>query len=203
MSRAPLLAIFLSRVLFAASPGPEALPFFFVPNRGQASADVRYMTRGSGLTVQLRASEIELRVAGRTVSLRFEGANPESSIESGSPLQGRANFFYGGPSEWRTDIPLFNSVLYRDLYPGIDLRYAGAGRNLKSEFLLAPGADAARIRMRYAGAEAPRLDPDGSLVVPVGGMEMRENAPLIYQEGAGGREIVEGQFALFDNGIVG
>src|SRR5947209_7748080 len=108
MSRVVLLAILLSRaVVAAAGSGPEALPVFFVPNRGQAPAPVRFMTKGSGVTAHLLQSEIELRMAGIAVTLRFEGANPASRLESGPILPGVANFFYGSPSEWRTDLPLY------------------------------------------------------------------------------------------------
>src|SRR4051794_20590677 len=147
------LAIALCCGVSAATPGPESVPLFFVPNRGQAPSGVQFMVKGSGVTAHLKAQEIELRVAGHTVALRFEGPNPGRRIEGGQRLPGYANFFTGSSEEWRTDVPLYGAVVYRELYPGIDLRYASAGRNLKSEFVVAPGVDPTRIRMRYAGAD--------------------------------------------------
>jgi hypothetical protein len=36
-----------------------------------------------------------------------------------------ANYFIGNdPSKWQANVPTYGSVLYRDLYPGIDLRYS-------------------------------------------------------------------------------
>ena len=61
-----------------------------------------------------------------------------------------------------------NTLIYRGIYPGIDMTYGGDGRSLKSEFRISPSADPSRIRLRYEGGAAPWIDTDGSLVVGVG-----------------------------------
>src|ERR1035437_766086 len=73
--------------------------------------------------------------------------------------------------------------------------YGGEGRDLKSEFVVAPGADPSRIRVRYAGAGGVRIEEDGALAIPVDGLELREQARSIYQEHSGERVAVEGRFA--------
>jgi hypothetical protein len=93
-------------------------------------------------------------------------------------------------------------VAYRALYPGIDMVSGGEGRDLKSEFVVAPGADPSRIRVRYAGAGGVRIEEDGALAIPVDGRELREQAPSIDQEQSGERVAVEGRFALDVDGAV-
>ena len=203
MSRLLLLVLILNRVLLAATPRADAVPLFFIPNQGQAASPVRFMVKGSDLTAHLLPGEIKLRVAGLTVSMRFEGANPGHRIEGNQTLPGHANFLTGSEVNWRVNLPLYGSVVYRDLYPGIDMVFGGDGRNLKSEFLVAAGADTSHIRLRYVGAENPWIDADGSLVVPVDGAELRERAPLVYQERAGARQVVAGRFRIHADGTVG
>ncbi len=203
MRRTLLLAFFLNRALLAVTPGPDAVPLFFIPNQGQAASPVRFMVKGSGLTAHLLPGEIELRIAGLHVSMRFEGANPGHRVEGNQALPGRVNFLTGSEADWRVDLPVYGSVVYRELYPGIDMEYGAAGRYLKSEFLVAAGADASRIRVRYVGAGDPWIDGDGSLVVPVEGTELRERAPLVYQERAGVRQLVAGRFLIHSDGTVG
>jgi hypothetical protein len=93
-------------------------------------------------------------------------------------------------------------VAYRALYPGIDMVYGGEGRDLKSEFVVAPGADPSRIRVRYAGAGGVRIEEDGALAIPVDGRELHEQAPSICQERRGERVAVEGRFAVDGDGTV-
>ncbi len=60
--------------------------------------------------------------------------------------------------------------------------YGGNGRELKSEFVVAAGADPSQIRLRYSGARPVRIDAQGGLVIPAGDRELREEAPTVYQE---------------------
>jgi hypothetical protein len=203
VNRTLLLAFILNRALFAVTPEPDAVPLFFVPNRGQAAPKVRFMVKGSGLTAHFLPGEIELRVGGVKVTMRFEGANPKHRVEGDGRLPGHANFLAGSETNWRVNLPLYGSVVYRELYPGIDMEYGGAGRNLKSEFLVAAGAAPSQIRVRYLGAGSPSVDADGSLVVPVAGIALRERAPLVYQERSGVKEFIAGKFLVRGDGTVG
>ena len=203
MNRTLLLAFILNRALFAVTPDPDAVPLFFVPNRGQAAPKVRFMVKGSGLTAHFLPGEIELRAGGVKVTMRFEGANPNHRVEGDGRLPGHANFLTGSETNWRVNLPLYGSVVYRELYPGIDMEYGGAGRNLKSEFLVAAGAAPSQIRVRYLGAGSPSVDADGSLVVPVAGIALRERAPLVYQERSGVKEFIAGKFLVRGDGTVG
>jgi hypothetical protein len=184
----------------AAQPAGQPVPVFFLPNHGQAPSAVRFMAKGSGITAYFAPAEVLYRAGGHVARLRFQGAS-DVAPEAAGALAGRANFLIGEPSEWQLDIPLHGGVVYRGLYPGIDLSFGASGRNLKSEFLVAPGADPALIRMHYPDSEV-HLAEDGDLAVVVNGQELREQAPTVYQEIAGKRSEVPGRFVLSANGVV-
>ena len=203
MMRNLLLALIANGAVLAANPPKDAVPLFFIANRGQAPPAVRFMATGSGLTAYFSPGEALFRVAGRSVHMQFEQANPSPRIEGMERLPGHANFLIGAKRDWRPDVPLYGAVAYRELYPGIDMLYRGEGRDLKSEFVVAPGADPSRIRVRYAGAGSVRVGEDGALAIPVDGRELREQAPSIYQERSGRRVAVEGRFAVDADGAVG
>jgi hypothetical protein len=181
----------------------SSVPVFFIANQGQAPRAVRFMAKSSGLTVYFLRREILLRTRGAWVHMRFEGTSPSVRVEGAKLLSGRANFLMGDASQWHRDIPTFEAVRYRNLYPGIDMIYAGAGVGLKSEFVVAPGADPTRIRIRYKGAGAPAVEPDGALSVALGDQRLRDAAPYIYQERDGAKTTVEGRYCLRTDGTVG
>ena len=56
------------------------------------------------------------------------------------------SYFKGPEKDWKTGLPTYSKIVYRDLWPGIDLVYNGTVNKLKYEFVVAPGAD-------------PRADP--------------------------------------------
>jgi hypothetical protein len=63
------------------------------------------------------------------------------------------------------DIPSYSSVVYRGLYPGIDMVWRVSGGHLKSEFVAAAGADPRIIRIAYSGAQGLEVAPDGRLLI--------------------------------------
>jgi hypothetical protein len=196
----PVFILLWAGCATAAGPG---VPVFFIANHGQAPRAVRFMAKGSGLTAYFLRREILLRAQGAWVHMRFEGASSSVRVEGASQLPGRANFLMGDEARWHRDVPTFGAVRYRNLYPGIDMVYGGAGFRLKSEFVVAPGAEPARIRIRYGGAGAPALQPDGALSIAVGVERLGEAPPCIYQERNGVNTPVEGRYALRADGAVG
>lgn len=172
-------------------------------NHGQAPATVRYMAQGPELTAYFSSDAVLFRLGGRTVTMRLEGASRTARVEGIDRLPGRVNFLTGAESSWRTGESIYGGVIYRGLYPGIDMVYNGTSRNLKSEFHVAPGADPARIRVRYEGAGALRISQDGALILPLGDREFREDAPVIYQVRGGMSQQVSGRYHLASDGAVG
>src|SRR5262245_25360000 len=148
-------------------------PLAFVENRGQWSPQARFGASALGAALRLEAGALALRVRGtegdgtmREVALRlaFEGARPGVVLEEGALLPGTHTFFLGSdPRRWRRGLAGHDSVLYRGLYEGIDLRVRGTPRALEYDLLLGPGADPSRIVIRYEGVEGLSLEPDGSL----------------------------------------
>lgn len=133
------------------------------------------------------------------ISLDFPGAG-RPSIERVAGLTFRANFLTG-ENRLQTTIP--TALAYRGIYPGIDAIWRGAGRTLKSEFVVAPHANAMALRMRYSGARKVSLSPAGALQVVTAAGTLEESAPVLYQVGMSGRKLpVSGSFRLSANGTV-
>ncbi|HEV8144853.1 MAG TPA: SBBP repeat-containing protein [Bryobacteraceae bacterium] len=182
----------------------RSLPVFFYPNIGQTDASIRYLVDTPELRAGFMANAATFRVHGAEVRVRFAGANPMVAIEAGEPLAARVNLFLGGdPRHWKPDLPTYHKILYRGLYPGIDMTYAASAQRLKSEFLVAPGADPEVIRLEYSGAERLSIDANGDLVVRGSKVELREEAPELYQRIGGKKRRVEGRYLLIDAHTIG
>jgi hypothetical protein len=186
-----------SRLLAASDSTYGQIPLTFTANRGQVHDSVRFTAKGCGLTAYFTPAEVVINLLSTTVRMRYLGANVSPAVEGLDLQDGHANYFLGAdPSLWRTNVPLYGRIVYKDLYPGIDMLYSSHARLLKSEFIVAPGADPSAIRIAYTGAESVRIDEDGSLVLTTADGELREQDPEIYQDGSDGREPVEGAFRV-------
>jgi uncharacterized repeat protein (TIGR01451 family) len=202
-SRILVLALLAHSLALAAGQPGSQIPLFFIPSAGQGPESAKFVAKGSGLTAAFSPDRVAFRIAGTSLAMVFEGADPQCRVEGKERLAGRANFLQGAPQGWRTDVPMYGSVFYRELYPGIDMRYGSNGRNLKSEFIVAAEADLSDIQIRYAGASAVRIAADGSLVIRLEGEELREERPLAYQEHGGRRIPIEARYSLAPDGSVG
>ncbi len=140
------------------------------------------------------------------IQVRFDGANAHAQVGGVERIPGAANFLLGDDAaRWSTGIPIYRNIVYRDLYPGIDMNYGGGhmdgdrvnnDRRIKSEFVVAPGADANQIRLEYEGADRVWTDANGDLVAATNTGELREAAPEIYQNSARGRVHINGRYRM-------
>ena len=200
-----LIGILLLAVVPGIAETGRSIPLFFFPNvfpgappdGGQANPSIRFIAETPEFRAAFRADSVTVQIHGAPIRVRFAGSNADVAIEGAEPLPGTANFLIGNNSKnWKQGIPTYHQVLYRGLYRGVDLTYSGFGQRLKSEFTVAPGADPGRILLDYEGADRVSIDSNGRLVVTAGRMELREEAPAIYQESAHGRVPVKGRYRL-------
>ncbi|MDY7076352.1 MAG: SBBP repeat-containing protein, partial [Chloroflexota bacterium] len=195
----------------AINPDFGKLPLSFVPNVGQTNPAVRFQVHDMSGMIFFTSGEAVLALpatasaATSVVHLRFEGANPTPMVAGVGRLPGIVNHFVGdNPAAWRTNIPTYAGILYRQLYPGIDLRYDGVNGQLKGTYVVAPGADPSLIRWHHDGATGVRLDEKtGDLLIGLADSTLIENAPIAWQEIEGQRIFVVASYVLAEDGSVG
>jgi uncharacterized protein (TIGR03437 family) len=181
----------------AAGFGASRLPVAFEPNRGQAAPGTDFTARGPGFRISLRSGGADIAAGHSPVTTVLTGAHSAVRPEAEAPLPGVANYYrLDDPSHAISGIPTYARVRYRGIYPGIDIVYYGDQERLEYDFILAPGADPRRIRIRYQGARALHVDAQGDLVLETAGGTLRQHRPVLYQEIAGVRREVSGHYVL-------
>ncbi|MDQ5871914.1 MAG: SBBP repeat-containing protein [Acidobacteriota bacterium] len=130
------------------------------------------------------------------VKLDFLDANPDVQILGIDRTEAVVSYFKGSREKWNAGLPTYSSVLYRELWPGIDLLYSGTVDRLKYQFVVKPGADPARIRLAYRGASAVKLGSEGALQVETPLDNFSDDRPYSYQEINGSQVAVGTRYAL-------
>jgi len=176
---------------------------YFIENRGQVDEAIRYYSTGNpsvafrddGVMFVLREERAEpmrsrpdsVQFTSETMSVtslaylvHFDAAN--EVVPAGRELlQFGSNFFIGNdPSLWRTNVPGYREVIYRNLYEGIDLVYRSTSSGVKYEFILRAGADPNIIKMTFDGVESLYVDQEGAVIVTPLGV-MRDLSPYTFQ----------------------
>jgi len=199
----------------------DRLPVYFIENRGQADPRAAYYVKGRGSSFYFTSRGIRMSLTGssgrkrsplrlasiaptlpvlpatrrHSLELDFVGARPVRPI--GEDSAGVRFSYFNGPRErWKSGLRSYRRLLYRNLWPGIDLVYSGAGSTLKHDFVVHPGADPAVIRLAYRGADSLSIDARGGLEIGTSVGTLHDLKPFVYQEKDGRRVEVSSSYVL-------
>ena len=158
---------------------------------GQADVGAEFVAKGAGYAVLVNPTGVTLRFRG-VFQVRLEGANPAARAELLEPFDSFSHYFRG--KTWLTDVPNYARLVYHQVYPGIDVSYYGNPSRLEYDFIVAPGADPAAIRMSFAPGEEATVSADGDVIVHTSEGELRQLRPRVYQPSSGGNIEVDGAY---------
>ncbi|MCS6822177.1 MAG: PKD domain-containing protein, partial [Microscillaceae bacterium] len=133
--------------------------------------------------------------------IEIVGANHNTILIPQKPHPEKYNFFLGdNPNEWATDLPAFSELIYKDIYPNIDLRIFEHYHNLKYEFILHPQANPDQIRLKYNHVSKISLE-NGHLLIETPLMKIVEKKPHTFQNISGKILEIPSAFQLKDQTI--
>ena len=106
------------------------------------------------------------------------------------------NYFIGNkPSSWATDCKLFQAIIYKNVYPNIDVHYYSEAGKLKYDFIIHPGGNISSIAMQYDGpSDVYVKDKELNIVTSVG--VVKEQYPYSYQSGLVDRKELDCKYVV-------
>jgi uncharacterized repeat protein (TIGR01451 family) len=190
------------------------LPLSFEKNEGQAPSNIKFLARGQGYTLALTSEGAILGLhkqkgeesqPGKDANPRIHllGASPSPEILGMDELLGKVNYILGNdPTQWRTNVPTYAKVIYKNVYPGIDMVYRGDQGKLEFDFIVHPGADPKRIQLDDFEARARVLEKSGSITYDYPGGKITLNRPFSYVPARTKREEIASNFVVRKNGHI-
>lgn len=160
-------------------------PVMFIENIGQFDPAVRFVVQGNNRMIWLTEDGLQITLVEqpirqartptlstilpiveppRSVNLKlsFPGSNPHPQLEPFDPLDIHISYFTGNdPVHWRSDVPVWGGVRYKDIYPGLDLELVGGEGGLQQRILARPGADSGAVQVKIQGANQLSLASGG------------------------------------------
>ncbi|MDX5348909.1 MAG: PKD domain-containing protein [Hymenobacteraceae bacterium] len=120
-------------------------------------------------------------VKAHAYQVQFLGATMGMEVSKTGRSDTYHNYFIGSdPSKWASHVGLYQAVTYHNLYPNIDLVTYSSNGNFKYDFIVRPGADVTKIRMKYTGTSNLFLKK-GELHVVTSLNHLIEQKPFAYQ----------------------
>jgi hypothetical protein len=207
-----------------------SMPLLFISNQGQADSAVQYYTRSPGGTIYLTSKNIifdivrtdkDASLTGATdvglmakaldaknsqrlsFSLDFVGSNIEPEITSQEKAETVINYYIGNdPQKWQTQIPTYREILYKDIYPNINLRLYGKGGAFTYDFIVRPGGNVDDIKLSFNGIDGLDIS-NRELTIRTALGDMKQAQLKIYQDDDAAQYEVQGDFTLLSDNSYG
>jgi len=190
-------------------------------NNGIAKkSDTTYVSRGNNYALFLTPSEAvvtlsDLQASGSepaVLHMQYVGANKTTTIRGLDNFGAKSHYFMGNdPSKWKTDVPRFEKVQYKELYPGVDLLFYGNQSELEYDFIVAPNINPDIIRLNFSGAEKLVINSQGDLLIQTRVGHILQKKPVIYQNiqnnsqdnSQNNKQFIDGSYVLLSDNMIG
>ncbi len=140
---------------------------------------------------KLQDLQKQIRTESFRMDMTLVGANKNCEITTKGKSTDYINFYNRNV----LDVHSYSQVTYHNVYPGIDWVIYTKGKEVKYDFVVKPGADPSRIKMRFDHQEGLKLNADGSITMENSLGSITEKAPESFQAG----KTILTKFKLIEN----
>jgi len=115
------------------------------------------------------------------VDINFEGANENFEVVKSEPSSDYI-IYYTGTSGTGERLLHYGKILYRNIYPGIDVEFVarpGEKKPIEYNFVVHPGADINNIKLSYTGANEAKV-VNNEIVLVLAHGKLTESIPASY-----------------------
>ena len=131
--------------------------------------------------------------------VKFLNANPNPTIVPEKIQSSYNNYFIGNDStKWASGCKIYKAVVYKDVYPGIDIRYYTNEAQLKYDIIVHPGGDVSKIALYIDGADGIKIK-NRALEIKTNVTTVSELAPYTYQLKQEGKKEVTCDYSVKGN----
>jgi hypothetical protein len=168
--------------------------------RSKSAPDNDRVAHGRALGVQ-KTTQPRSRSAEKNstavMRMKILGGNVQAKVAASGQLPGKTNYYIGNdPQKWHTGVAQYERVSYENVYPGVNLAFHGVQRQLEFDFIVAPQANSALIKLGFTGVRTASTDASGNLLLSTSAGSIAMHKPVAYQELNGTRQAVDARFVL-------
>ena len=160
-------------------------------------------TNGTGIKTgtPLPSDPAQLILRSHAYEVSFDQSNPDAEIVPEKIQQGYENYIQGNdPSKWAGNCRVFAATTYKNMYPGVDVRYYTDNGQLKFDVIVAANADLSKLAMNYSGTTGLSVK-DGDLYIQTSVSTVKEKYPYAYQIINGVRTRIDCKYKLSGNTV--
>jgi len=125
-------------------------------------------------------------ISTNRIDLFLINSNPQAQITATDQQKYYENYYTtGDANKGITNVHTYKTIIYKEIYPHIDLILHSREEGMKYEFIVNPGGNAADIQIQWNGLERIKKLKDSKIeyIFPLG--NMTESTPISYMADVG------------------
>ncbi len=136
-------------------------------------------------------SSINIIMHSHVYQVEFLNSSEQVEIQGDKSLDTYNNYFIGNDSSrWKSNCKIYQAIIYKNIYPNIDMRYYTENNQLKYDLVVHPGGNPDNIVMKYRGADKLMVKA-AQVTIHTSVGDVKEMIPHTYQFSKDGNKDVE------------
>lgn len=185
------------------------MPSIFEKNIGQCNDNIKFLGKQNNCTTYFKENEIVIFLFNneekrnvRSLKISLENINKNCKIIGKEEVNCKVHYFKGRTQEeWIKDVPVYEKIIYKEIYPSIDLIFYFNKGNLKYDFLVKPYANIDNIKVKINNYDDLNIDDDGNLEIKIKEYTIKILKPITYQNIKGNQINIKSNFIIKDNNV--
>jgi hypothetical protein len=166
-----------------------SLPLYFEKNQGQfADSQIKFQSHQGLATYSFGDNGVKVKVQSETSpnthewELLFKSSS-KPTLQAKDLTKINLNYFQGkNASDWLTNVPNYQELIYRDVYPNTDIRFYGTQKGLAEyDVVVNPMGDVSKVKLEMKGVENLKTTSDSKLSFQTSIGELFSGKPFAYQ----------------------
>ena len=142
-------------------------------------------------------------IKGHAVKMQLVDVNASSVQQGNNKQKSYYNYFIGNDkSKWASYVPLYGDVEQDNIYKNINVKYYFDGNSIRYDYIVKPGADLSKLRLKFEGQESVRTNDAGEIVIKTSLGEVTNGKLYSYQTDNGIKTEVNCKFVLNVDGTI-
>jgi hypothetical protein len=176
-----------SPILFGTDESPVMI-YFSKSGLSYSFTKTEFIHEEEKHEAEREEDEHKAKVTTDIVHMEWENSNPAVQVV---PVEQESYYYsYSTGAKNINHVKAFKKLLYKELYPGIDVEYIfHPEQGIEYSFILHPGADMSQVKMKYSGTDRVSIDEKGKVHLatlfgdiidhaPVTSYQSRDNASI-------------------------
>lgn len=186
----------IGEAISAGTRDYSKLPLYFIQNNGQMDERVKFYETGNGHTTLFTKKGVYLSFA-KIIQIIPLDANEDMEIIAEGLQEGKVHYYSGNDSkDWKINIPTYETVVYKEIYKGIDIKFYGNNRQMEYDIIVKPGGDPRCVKFAVSGINDVGISEGGDLKIQSEEISLIQKRPYIYQMVEGRKVEIGGGFEI-------